>query len=190
MVGDELSELIHAFSRQLLDPGSHLGVRLRAARLGQRGICDIANQGVLERILGLAGEAGGGPRADEPAPLERKERRRDNVAQAAAQWFGPEHLADDRGLLEDALLSFRDGVDAGRQQRQERVGQRRRRDAGRAPPPIPFADQGTFFDEAANYLLEEEGVAFRLGKDLGRHCSRQVGHAQQRAEQLLAVCLR
>ena len=187
MIREQLSKLVRAVARKLLDPGTQLGVSAGATRLWQRGVGHVTNQGVLEDVLHLARQTRSGSGADEPAPLQRPKLRRDVAADAAAERFGPEDASDHSRLLEHPFLFFRNGVDSRRQQSKEGIRQGCGVDQDRASPAATLVHKGAFFDQTTNYLLEKERIALRLAEDLGRHRGWNVSDAQDCLEQLLTV---
>ena len=74
-------------------------------------------EGVADRELRLAGEAGGWPPDHESLALERGEAGGDPlVVEGRADWPLPEDAARHRRLLQDASLSDRQGVHPGGEQ--------------------------------------------------------------------------
>lgn len=80
MVGDQLEELVAALAGQLLQPRRVLSVGAGAARLGEAGVGDVADQRVLELELGLAAERRGRPRHHQAAVLQPQQRAVDDRA--------------------------------------------------------------------------------------------------------------
>src|SRR5207247_5074638 len=74
VVCEQVLEFFGPVTGKLCDPGRDLRVGARTATTGQPGIRYVAHQGVLEDVLGLALDRGGGTGGDEPATLEAPER--------------------------------------------------------------------------------------------------------------------
>ena len=90
-----------------------LGVRPRATRLRQPGICDVAHQRMLELVLGLALSDGSARHGAEPSLLEPEQRARHRrLGEDAGERLQPEATPDDGRLLQHALVVAGEGVDA------------------------------------------------------------------------------
>ncbi len=122
VVGDQLGELVHAFTCQLFDPRAVLRVCTGPPALRQAGVRDVPDQRVLERELHLAGDARGRAGEHQSSSLQAEERIRDGaVPDCPSHRLLPEHPPHDGGLLEDPLLLPRKGIDPGREERMDRV---------------------------------------------------------------------
>ena len=185
--GEQLTELVCAAARELFDPSGDLCMGSCAPDLGQGRVGDVPDQGVLEGVLGVIGKTRSRRRGDQTAPFKRQQSRWDLVTQRSLERVGPEQPADDRGLLEHALVEVGQGIDASRQEREQRVGQRCLGEASGAVPSTVLPDQHLFLDQAAHDLLEEEGVTVGFSEDVGGHLGWHVGHREQALEQLLAL---
>ena len=143
---------------------------------------------MLEDVLGLALDRGGGTGGDEPATLEAPERLVNGlVSHEATHGLLPEDPADDGGLLEHPLFAWWEGVDPGREEAQDGVG---KHEAGRPlgrRPPLAGADQDALVDEPSKHLFQEERVAFNSRDNLVPQAGRDIGHGQQLFQQPMAL---
>ena len=136
VLGEQRDDLLDALPGAGLDEARDLEVLLRPHGLRQHLVGGVADQGVLERELGLAGERAALAGDDDVLLAQRPQRLR----QIAALGFGdgrqralPERPADHRGVREQTALEGLERVQARREQglHGRRAARRRSR-----PPPL------------------------------------------------------
>ena len=124
MVGEDVSQILRALARLLLDPGS--GCPMAAGSSGARDlpVADVPHQHVPEGELVLALHRARASRANELLARELVQRLLDLVGLAPShlhEGAGPEDLAQHGRVLEQALAVQAQGVEAGGDQRLHRV---------------------------------------------------------------------
>ncbi len=124
MLSHELGELLRPVAGQLGQPGAHRGVGAAPSRDRQAGVGHVADERVLDQVLGINAEGGGWPQQDQASPLKAVKLRLEILrAYGVAEGFLPEDATNDGCLSEDAPLALRKRVDARCQQRVDRVRQ-------------------------------------------------------------------
>ena len=183
MVGEHVREVLDALARLPLDPRRGCTVALGAGGARDLGVADVPHEDVPEAVLGLALHRGGAGWADELLARELVQGELDLARVPPAHLgdgAGPEDLAQNGGVLEQALPLRRKRVEAGCDERMHRV----RHLLGLAALAA--------IREQAHELLGIEGVAagaleqglLRLG---GKECAlEERGHQAGR----LLVCQR
>ena len=152
VIADQARELGLRVVGDRFQPGADRRVRSGAMGRRHRPVGRVAEEGVLEAELDLAGQAGGRPGEDQPAIGQPVELAADGRRpEGPADRRLPEHAADDRRFLEDPSFGERQGLDPGDEDRLDGVRNRAR---GRAA-----------FEDVADRLLEEIGIALRPGHD-------------------------
>ena len=186
MVRDDLDVLILR-ARECGDPVGDARMERGTSRLGKLTVRDVPDQDVLEGVLVLALDAGGRGRLDQVAALELTEILDEAVTRLVQVRDGtrPEDSAHDRGMLGDLLLTWRELVDAGFDQRLEAAWNGKRLDAleQAAAAEVSRADRS----EHADGLFEEERIAARVAQQtLHRTCG-QLRRAEKLRQKGLAL---
>ena len=144
-----------------------------------------------ERELALALDRGAPLTADEPLPLEGVEgaSRRLGVPTDRAR---PEHLADDRGILEQLLLARREAVEAGGDDALERLRQRQL--LRRAPLEVELDEllgveriPARALEQSLLRVRREHRAVEQLADQLGRLLVREGRERECRRVQLAAA---
>ena len=146
VMGDEFDDVVVA--RVRLDPLGDLPMLRRACRAGDAGVGDVADQGVLEGVLGFLGDDRARIEHDQVTPVELVQ-----LARAPGrieptgrdQRTRPEDLADDGRVLEQRLRLRRKSVQTRGDHLLNGVGHGQ-------PPGLPIGDR-------ARILLGKERVA-------------------------------
>ena len=149
MIGADLEQL---FARPLAQPVSEARMQIGSGGLRKTRVRHLADQNVLEAVRGLARDRRS-QLGDEEFPQQQRLEHGLELFELRCQLLdrpAPERTADHRGVLEHRLLFRRQPVDAGRDQRLERVGD----PLGELGERSPLA-----FSEHAYRLLDEERVA-------------------------------
>ena len=124
VVGEHVGQVVRPLARPTLEPGGGRAVTRGASGAGDLGVADVPDQQVPEAVLGLVLHRGGGRATDELLARELVQRLLDVARVPVAhlgQRAGPEHLAHDRGVLEQALALLRERVQPRGNQRLHRV---------------------------------------------------------------------
>jgi hypothetical protein len=162
VVGPDPCELVAGV---LIDPVRKRPVLLRSQRLAHPAVGDVADQHMLEPERAIAGDGRELFGYDELTVEQAVEERVDvEVGHQPIERAPPEHPADERGALEDALLACSQPVDP--------CGDRRLHAVGNAV-------QLFVLPEHACDLLEEQGVALRSFEDERPLCRGDLGPREQ-----------
>ena len=117
VVGEQLGPALGPVGGQPLDPGGGPAVLVGPLGPQHLAVGDVADQGVPEGVLDLAGHPGGGRPLEELARLQAVQARLQLVAVAAGdlgQGAQPADLAEHGGVVEHGLVGGGQGVQAGR----------------------------------------------------------------------------
>jgi hypothetical protein len=164
MMGEQGGVLVPALA-QALEPAREARVQAQTPRLREALVGDVSRQGVLEGERPLAGHRRTPELADEIAFDE-------NPQAHVAFLHGfrgarRERPADDRGCLEDGLVSRVEHVDAGREECLHRVGDAEVRWDVLRNPSRPLAAKHASVHQRADQLFGEERVSLRPLDDDG-----------------------
>ena len=173
VVGTDLDEL---FARRLVQPLRHLQVELGTGGLREPGVGDVADQDVLEAVGLLARDRGAVLAREKVALQQAVEDRLElvDVGREVGDGAFPEDPADHRGALQQPLFVPGQPVDAGRDDRLQRVRNPLR---GRAA-----------LEQHPGRLLDEERIALGLLQQRPRaRRGRELVIGEQRIEKLLAL---
>ncbi len=177
-------------ARAALGPGCKALVQLGPVSLCHRVVCRIPDQDVAEAEGVLPGERAR-VRLDQPLPDERLQTaghlahlvRRRQVGHRSP----PEHLPDHRRALEHRTLVLVEPVEAGREDRLDRLRHTQRVDRGERLEPAVALDEHAVLDEHPQHLLEEERIASRGTPDrVGRLGIKRAGEVLQQRAGVLA----
>ena len=153
MVREHVGEVFRALARLLLDPRRGQLVTRRAGSARDLPVADVPHEHVPEPVLLLALHRAGACGTDELLARKFVQRQLDLTSVAAAHrrdGARPEHLAEHRGILEQALPFRRQRVEAGGDQCLHRFGY------------LHAVGKPTMVCEQPHELLRVERVSARL----------------------------
>ncbi len=163
VLADQARQLGLRIIGDLFEPRPDRGVRAGPMGLRHRPVRRVAQEGVLESQLDLAGQARRRAREDQAAIGEAADCLVDvGHAQGLSNRALPEDASHDRRLVEDTTLRERQCLDPGHEHPLDRV-----RDRGDAAcgPIVAMELERPLFDQVADRLLQEERVPLRPGDD-------------------------
>ena len=176
VVGKDIGEILDPLSRSGLDPGGSSLVTARAPGARDLGVGDVADERMPEAVLGLSFHRAGPARTHKLLARQLVQRllRVCQVALAhSCQRAGPEHLAQHRRVLQQALPLRGQGVEARRDQRLHRSRQ------------LDLLPQLAPVNEQADELFGIQGIPTGPLQQLPLRLRRQHRPLQQRRNQLL-----
>jgi hypothetical protein len=162
VVGEQLGMVGDPVAGDPLDPGGHRPVLGDPGRPRQLAVGHLPGEGVPEGVLALAGDRGPAGRADERPAGQLPE---GGLGGGRVPPADGEHRAHDRGVLQQGPALGGEGVEPGRDQGLDGVGEDRV--GGREPHRGAVALQQAAVVEHAADLLGVERVAADAGQEGG-----------------------